>query len=656
MNRLAHILLLLFAVHSIVSAQKIVPSPEDLYSDAVEFMHSGDYPDALPMLLSLKDKGYNTANINYRIGECYLNIQGLKTKSIPFLRDASENISVHYTGDDLKEEYAPNKALLYLGIAYRLNYDFEKALASFNDFLRSFSDPDQESTMMAEYHKERCIFAQEMMAAPSGFTADTLPGLINTTISNFNPIALNDERSLFYMNRLKFYDAVMTSIWSDNGWNDPENMTPLIKSDGDHYLTGLSADGKLMLFTGYDPYLSGEIYFTEKGNDGWAPLQKIAGAVNTVFNESHASLSPDGGTLYFTSDRKGGFGGLDIYRSVKDTSGAWSQPENLGPIINSPYNEESPFVTPDGRKLFFSSQGHYNMGGYDVFVSTRGEDEKWMPPVNIGYPLNTTDDDLFFFPLDTGNIAYQARFSWENAQTDIVRYSIVSIGRPARFTVNGKIGLKADPGFNPRNISVTFTDAGRPDSVSTYLNDDGTFSQKLTGGRYNIEFRNRNDLLLSKDLVIPDYFPYNTLVINDDITIAPVKISDTVYIQDIRFAFDDYRPDVSSISWLDTLAEVLIKYPGVTVKISGYTDASGSEKYNLGLSKKRADAVKDYLSKKIEPGRIESVGFGEANPVAPNSIREGRHYNRRVEVTLLSLPDILIIKRVMDIPADIKAK
>ncbi|MBG0859278.1 MAG: PD40 domain-containing protein, partial [Bacteroidales bacterium] len=489
MNKLKVFTVLILTAYLPVSGQKIVPSPDDLYSDALEYIFAGEYNEALYVLKSLEDKGYTTANMNYKIGECYLNIPGQKTNALPYLKDAAQKISVNYSGNTLQEEFAPMKSLLYLGIAYRLNDDLDNALASFNAFINSVDDVDIDNRKLAEYHIERCNNARELIAAPAKFSSDTLPDVINSMVSNFNPLVTPDEKVLYYMNQLKFYDAVMRTVKNDTLWQNPENLTPEIKSDGDHYITGMSADGTRLFLTSYDPYRSGEIYTTEFKEGKWSELTRLNNGINTLFNETHATLSPDGKYLYLTSDRKGGFGGLDIYRSAVKPSGEWDVPVNLGPLINSPYNEESPFVSSDSRKLFFSSQGHYNMGGYDVFVSSLDSSGNWLPPVNIGYPLNTTDDDLFFFPIGSGHIAYQSCFTAATAHQDILRYTISSFGNPARFTINGKVNLQSDPDYNPEKISIAFVDRSTNDTLAVQqLQHDGSFSQKLPGGMYCVNF------------------------------------------------------------------------------------------------------------------------------------------------------------------------
>ncbi|MBN2812518.1 MAG: OmpA family protein, partial [Bacteroidales bacterium] len=408
-------------------------------------------------------------------------------------------------------------------------------------------------------------------------------------------------------------------------------------------------------------YMAGELYTASLSEGIWSPLQKLEG-INTVFNETHASLSPDGKWLYFTSDRKGGYGGLDIYRSALDQQGKWGKPVNLGPLINSPYNEESPFITPDGRKLFFSSQGHYNMGGYDIFFSQPDEDGRWLPPINAGYPLNTTDDDLFFVPIDTGNVAYQARFSETTATQDIIRIKVSAYGKPARYTLNGKINLVADSLFNPSDITVTFVERKAQDTLSAKpLNNDGTFRQKLPGGSYLLHFTDGVKLLLEKQFDIPEYFPHDNLVFNDSIAIIPPLITelDTFYVRDIRFAFDKSNLTPDQLQYLVQVVQILRDYPGLTIQVNGYADALGNEQYNMGLSHKRAAEVADYITnREIGEERITVKAFGEENPVASNRLPDGsdspvgRSYNRRVTLMMFNVPEKLVVIGVKDVPGE----
>jgi outer membrane protein OmpA-like peptidoglycan-associated protein len=641
----------------------MVPKPSDIFNEANEYMLAGEYSEALPLLISLQERGYGNANISYKIGECYLQLPGKKVRAVPFLKEAVKSTADSCSGDSFTEVNAPRKAFLYLGIAYRTNYNFTEAVRAFEVYREFLAPDDNMNRMLVQYHMERCGNAQELIHAPATFTADTLPGQINTQVSNFNPLITAGEKSLFYMNQLKFYDAVMLTHRVDTIWTEPENLTPVIKSDGDHYVTGTSQAGDVLLLQTYDPYRSGELYAAIKKEGIWGEIFRLNEPVNTQFNETHASLSPDGRYLYFTSDRKGGYGGTDIYRATRDGND-WKDPVNLGPLVNTPYNEESPVLSSDSRSLFFSSQGHYNMGGYDIFVAAADENGHWQSPVNIGYPINTTDDDLFFVPVGTGSIAYQARFPDQTAQYDIVRFSGIIPGNPVRFHISGQAELLAEPGFDPTQVSVTFREKSAPEPVAVQqLSGNGSFLQKLPAGSFEVDFGMNGKSMLKKEFDIPANLPQSQLILNARLEIKPVKIADTLVIKDIRFGFNQGNLDDRYWNELDKLVRILEAYPSVLLKIKGYADARGSSRYNLGLSLIRANAVADYLKNCGAPAsRISVSAYGEDNPVALNQhpdgsdFPEGRMYNRRVELEMENLPDYWVIIRYDEVPFSLRTK
>ena len=202
------------------------------------------------------------------------------------------------------------------------------------------------------------------------------------------------------------------------------NITPQIQSDGDQQVNSLSFDGKEMYLNKEDNFNS-DIYYSRFEDNQWTRSVPLGKQINTKYWESHACISPDGKELLLTSNRKESHGGMDIFVSTLNEDGEWSEPVNLGDTINTELNEDSPFLTADGKRLYFSSQGHYNIGGYDIFYADRQPDGSWGKPVNLGYPMNTTDDDLFYMPLGDGKLAYQAIFDDENiGSRDIYRFEL----------------------------------------------------------------------------------------------------------------------------------------------------------------------------------------------------------------------------------------
>lgn len=243
------------------------------------------------------------------------------------------------------------------------------------------------------------------MAEPVKFTIESVDHVINDSRDNYSPVLSSDGQSIAYMTSMKFYDAIMYSRIVKGEWTQPVNITPELQSDGDHYVSCLSASGTLMVLS-KDDDMNSDIWVSDFDGARWQPARKLNKEINTKYWEAHGYITEDGATLIFASDRPGGFGGLDLYISRLDASGEWGTPVNMGPEINTPFNEDRPFLINGGKLLFLASQGHYTMGGYDIFRSDLQENGLWSKPHNLGYPLNTPDDNIFFCPTDNGKAGY----------------------------------------------------------------------------------------------------------------------------------------------------------------------------------------------------------------------------------------------------------
>jgi len=207
------------------------------------------------------------------------------------------------------------------------------------------------------------------------------------------------------MTSMKFYDAIMFTRIVRGDWLTPVNITPELQTDGDQYVSCLSVSGGLLLLSKDDDFDS-DIWISNFDGVRWGPARKLKKGINTKYWDTHGYLSEDGTRMVFASDRPGGFGGLDLYISTIDKSGDWGNPVNMGPEVNTPFNEDKPFLVKNDKLLFFTSQGHNNMGGYDIFRSELQSNGLWSKPANLGYPLNTPDDNVFFCPADNGKSGY----------------------------------------------------------------------------------------------------------------------------------------------------------------------------------------------------------------------------------------------------------
>jgi tetratricopeptide (TPR) repeat protein len=380
---------------------------QESFLEAEYFLMNEDYSDALTYYLQLYEKLPDNTNLAYCIGVCYLNTPTKKNLSVNYLETASKNMSAKHKEGSINQTAAPYDALFELGNAYRINFKFDMAKETFEKYLETLLPDDHVNIDFIKHQIEVCDMAKDLITKPVAYTEENVGGLFNDEKDNFNPLISADGKTFAYMVSLKFYDAVMFSRLINGKWTPPLNITPELQSDGDFYISCLSADGKL-LFLSKDDNETSDIYVSSFDGSHWSKTIKLNKNINTKYWESHAFLSEDGNQIVFASDRPGGFGGLDLYLSRK-TNGDWGPAVNLGPEINTEFNEDRPFLINNGKTLFFSSQGHENIGGYDLFRSDLQTNGLWSNPKNLGYPLNTPDDDIFFMPVGDGKSGYYSK-------------------------------------------------------------------------------------------------------------------------------------------------------------------------------------------------------------------------------------------------------
>jgi hypothetical protein len=365
----------------------------------------GEYELANPLYLILNDLVPDNANIQYKIGNCYLNIFDEKPKAIPFLEEAVKNTSYDSKTGLLKEKRAPLDAYFSLGNAYRITNRLDSALNTY----RLFKSLITESGRMVNrdfvnQQIQACNIAAIQMKSPVNVEVKPLKDYINQGSVNDRPVISFDGKTMAYTEKRGLESVIYVTRKEGNNWGTPIDITLEASMGTDCQTTSLNNDGTELYLFKNDNY-DGNIYVTTFGDGKWSPIKKLNKNINTKYYESHAAISFDGRKLYFTSNREGGYGELDLWVSEKDQNGDWDVPLNLGDTVNTPYNEDTPFISADGLTLTFSSEGHGSMGGYDIFISkfTGGA---WGNPVNIGYPISTTDDDLAFEPFDNGNFGY----------------------------------------------------------------------------------------------------------------------------------------------------------------------------------------------------------------------------------------------------------
>ena len=544
--------------------------------DKLFAMGKGRYIDALTLYLDANKINPNNANLNYKIGICYLFTTD-KQLGLEHLEKAKQlNPQVNY------------ELSYYLGRAYHLNHQFDKAIEYYNEFKRRLS-PKEFAVRGKELDKyiEECENGKELLKKKTKVFIDNMGSNINTIYPEYTPVISADEEILFFTSRRpsttggkrdpsdnKYYEDIYMATKKDTIWQ--LTTIPDLNDKKHNGAIGMYSWGEKTYLYTFKSKHDGDIYESIINDNKITIPERLPYPINTRFKESSASLSPDGNYLYFISDRPGSMGGKDIWMSQKEHNDTWTNPINLS-AINTPYDEESVFIHPDGKTLYFSSKGHNTMGGYDIFKSTN-ENGKWSKPINLGYPINTADDDLCFVLSSSSQRAY---FSSSRQGT---------IGDLDIFIIN------------------------LPKEKPLLISDEKEY----------VAWQNQ-------PIKLSD-------TIKQSIIKESEKLKNEIVLNNIFFDFNKASLRPESKTELENLIKLMNDNPNIKIEISGHADNIGSSAYNQKLSESRAKAVVDYLIEHgIERSRLSHMGYGFDKPIAPNDTEEGRQINRRVEFKIIKI-------------------
>ncbi|MCF8345601.1 MAG: hypothetical protein K9G38_00205, partial [Bacteroidales bacterium] len=395
----------------------------DLFRDAEAHFINKDYHSALDVYLQLLQIDSLNSNIHFLTGFCQMKMGSPPEVTIRHFEKAVLSINEYYREGSHFETSAPPLAFFLLGKSYLRNYEFDKAIKAFNSYknmLDKLSFAEIEYTNMFINSSE---LAREMVQDPR--RVEFIP-LSHTRVegkSVSHPVVSGDG-SVMVM-RITGSEGTQTAMLleKDTVWSDPVIIDDQLDMSGSYHPSSLSWDGKelyLVSTSGFTP----DIYTSVYDGASWSEAKSIGSPINTGYSETHASISADNQTLYFTSDRKNGWGGMDIYMSERNERGRWSKPENLGAEVNTYYQEETPFILGNDSILYFSSEGHETMGGFDVFTAKKDKDGTFSDVRNLGFPISTPGDDLFYNPGWDEDKNYYARGRESNESTDGI-YAVV---------------------------------------------------------------------------------------------------------------------------------------------------------------------------------------------------------------------------------------
>lgn len=659
------------------------------------------YDDAREVYVMAAEADTTYAKANFEAGHLYL---------ITFNR----HLAVKYLLRVYREDPEFRFDLEYMiARSYQYAMEWDKAIEFYNKYKErlakksNYQGKDKTPLSIVERNIYECENGKRFVNNPQNYSILNIGREINSEFDDYGPVLNEAGTEIVFTTRRK--DGNMNeNVFDDNKpwedvfyakkegdkWSWAKNIGTPINTPTHNSNTALSADGKILFL--YTDDGAGDILQSELQSNGtWSEPEPLPGIINSSYSEKSVSISKDETVLYFTSNRPGGFGGLDLYKATKNKNGEWTYVKNLGPTINTEYDEEGPFIDYDGVTLYFSSRGHEGMGGHDIFKSVLDPStNKWSTPVNLGYPINTPDEDVFFISSPDGKTAYYSSLKEEG------------MGYQDIYVITIPEGLKTIPqpeGARPpvvkqdTAVTVAAVDVPKKDSVITepkkepvvvaepkkepkpepkktiplkYVvtvqNEDGSplnAKVKLVGARDNvivkstktsngtIEFTvtstSPKDYRLSVEA--DGYVFVNETVklqgattegstVNRTVSMRKIAVGVTKVLRNLYFDFDKATFKTESYTELNKLESMLRQNSSVKVEIGGHTDGVGSVAYNMFLSRKRAEAVKDYLTKKgIDARRVKAVGYGKTRPLASNDDEnDGRELNRRVEFKILA--------------------
>ncbi len=625
---------------------------------------------------TVKAQTYNPENINKKAQDAYdkamLQLRdGLIRDAIPLLGKAIEYypgyvdayLSLAGVYAELKEykkcvdyyELAHSKDSAYFRY-YELPYSidlaalgrFDDALLAVNDFL-SLPNLGVNSIKSGQYRKNCYTFAlQYAQQHPSGnytFSPQNLGDSINTTQDEYYPSFTIDDSTFVFTRRGEgIREDFIQSTLHKNGYSRWKKIDGSINIEPSKGGINISQDGEWLIFAGNFPGKGDgdfDLFISYNTPTGWSEPVNLGYSINTEFWESSPSLSPDKNALYFSSNRPGGYGGKDLYVSYRKPNGQWTPAENMGPNINTKGDELAPCIHADNQSLYFTSNGLPGYGGTDIYV-TRKVNGKWGVPQNLGYPINTIENEGSLFVASDGVSAYYAS---DRADTrgglDLYKFELPKEYRPIKtLYVKGYVTDALTHKSIPCSVELAEdSSTAGPGRMVTKLQTDETGFYFITlpeGKNYTFTVNRKGYLFYSDAFALKDK-PADTTY-EKNIQLQPIALNSTVALKNIQFELKSFQLQPVSITELDKLAQLMTDNPAIAVQISGHTDNIGKDADNIVLSTNRAKAVAGYLiSKGIDAKRLTWKGYGASKPVADNSTEEGRAKNRRTEFTITAL-------------------
>lgn len=633
------------------------------------------FKEAIPYYEKAQAFNPNNASLNYKLGECYL-FSVYKSKAKDHLLKAFE----------LQPSINP-RINYYLGQAYHLNLEFDRAIAFYTKYRASIQDPWESEDIQLRI--QQCNNGKKIVEKPIRVFIDNLGDNINTKYQEYGAVISADESVIIYTSRREgstggkidpvlneqYEDLYISTKNPDGTWSPAKNMGENVNTNDHDAVSAISPDGtRIIIYKGRSGM--GDLFECVLEGSEWSKPMDLGKEINTKnYQEPSACYSPDGNILYFVSEKPGGIGGHDIYLSRRDSKGNWGEAENLGPTINTKYKEDGIYLHPDGKTLYFGSEGHTSMGGMDIFKSVfDATTNKWSTPENLGYPVNTADQDAFFVISASGRHGYYMSTAHEDNKGMRDLYMITFLGPEKQMVLNNEDNLLASVAAPVKDIviapEVTVKEAQLTilkGVISDYLTKDlleaqieivdneankviATFTSNSKTGRYlvslpagknyGIAVKKDEYLFHSENFDIPNTAAFQE--VEKNIELKKLSVGSKIVLRNIFFDLDKATLRPESTAELNRLTKLMNDVPTLKIELGGHTDSQGSDTHNQDLSERRAAAVVDFLTKAgISADRLKSAGYGETQLVngCSNGVKcsDAQHQeNRRTEFKVLS--------------------
>ncbi|MGX5817944.1 OmpA family protein [Chitinophaga lutea] len=546
-------------------------------------------------------------------------------------------------------------ARFWYGICIRANAktgaDYERALAQLQQFRQQYKGADEYSNR-ASLEMQNCEFAVEEMKYPPRYEVVKVTGNINQGGANYAPVPVSANTFYFTSSRPDstllekkanpFINTLYVARGNQNAFEANEKLQiPAVKGMEQGAAT-ITPDGNTMFLTRWtvkDGAKQSSIYRSMRSGNSWSEPQPLDATINAAgYNAKEPYVTSDGKYLLFVSDRPGGKGKFDIWYSTIGSGGTLSAPNNMGNTINSVEEESAPFYDPGKQLLIFSTNGRVGFGGHDFF-SSKGAFGGWSTPENMGYPLNSAKDDLYYAALSSAN-ALQKGFISSDRES-VCCLEIYAVKRRAKMA--GGLILDCDNSRPLEGVKITLLDSTHRNTLETQTTD--------AAGRYafEIEMNRKYKVLAEKDNYFSKNFNFSSetlsmvdSMMNPTLCLKRFELNKPIVINDIFYDYNKATLRPESRAVLDSLYYLLLDNPKMEIELGAHTDSKGTDAYNLKLSNERAKSCVDYLvGKGIPAGRMISKGYGESRPIAPNTLPngkdnpEGRQMNRRTEFKVL---------------------